>query len=163
VEKATGQALKTLEHQLDNAEIRLKDVLSRSDDVVTIANHVHYVNLFRSEALKRLVLGAGISALGIVAFAWAANPPSSAPSAALSGANLANADLVGANLRGADLTDTNLTGADLSAADLRGADLDGAELANVTWSGTTCPDGTNSDDAADSCENHLRIVDSGGS
>ena len=67
----------------------------------------------------------------------------------LSGANLNKADLTGANLTGANLTGANLNKADLTGADLTGANLTGADLTNakldgVTWSNTTCPDGTNS-------------------
>lgn len=55
----------------------------------------------------------------------------------LTNANLTSADLEHARLNGADLTGANLTGADLWSADLTGAILTG-----VTWSQTTCPDGT---------------------
>jgi Pentapeptide repeats (8 copies)/Collagen triple helix repeat (20 copies) len=78
---------------------------------------------------------------------------------AMSGANLSGSFLQGASLRGADLTGTNLmytdlTGADFSNADLTGADLSFAVLI-VTWSNTTCPDGTNSDDNGGTCVGHL--------
>jgi uncharacterized protein YjbI with pentapeptide repeats len=43
----------------------------------------------------------------------------------------------------------------LSGADLSGADLTGADLSNVQWSNTTCPDGTNSDENGNTCENNL--------
>jgi uncharacterized protein YjbI with pentapeptide repeats len=95
-------------------------------------------------------------------------------------ANLSNADLFQANLRYADLTDTdlsnaylyeadlyladlyladlsnaNLTGADLEGAYLRYAVLTGADLTSVNWLGTTCPDGTNSNNNGNTCENNL--------
>ena len=54
--------------------------------------------------------------------------------------DLSNADLSNANLRYAILYDADLTGADLTA---------------VYWDDTTCPDGTNSDDNGDTCENNL--------
>jgi hypothetical protein len=78
----------------------------------------------------------------------------------LAGTNLSNANLNGANLTGADLTKANLAGADLTKANLAGADLSGASLAGanlnkVTWSGTTCPDGTNSDADGGTCLGHL--------
>ena len=41
-------------------------------------------------------------------------------------------------------------GADLGYANLTGANLDG-----VRWINTTCPDGTNSDDNGNTCENNL--------
>ena len=44
----------------------------------------------------------------------------------------------------------NLTGADLTNADLTGADLNW-----VIWDDTTCPDGTNSDNNGNTCENNL--------
>jgi hypothetical protein len=79
----------------------------------------------------------------------------------LSGANLNQADLTGANLTGADLAGANLTGANLTGANLTGANLTGANLnkANldgVTWSNTTCPDGTlSSASAPETCVGHL--------
>ena len=48
----------------------------------------------------------------------------------------------------------SLSGADLSGADLSGANLSGAVLSAI-WNNTTCPDGTNSDDNGDTCENNL--------
>lgn len=146
---------KTLEDRLDEAEARLKDLLRRSDHVVTIANHADYIHLFKRRAIPMLFRGAAITALGVVAFAWAANPGPASPSAALRGADLSEAQLVGVDLSGADLRDATLNGANLTDADLEGADLTGADLDDVTWSGTTCPDGTNSDAAGNSCENRL--------
>lgn len=143
------------EEELDAAQGVLTDILRRSDDVVAIANHVQYVHFFRGRALRRLVAGAGIAALGIVAFSWAANPPTSSPSVALRGANLSGVDLTGVNLRNVDLSGAILEGADLTGADLQGADLEEADLSDVVWSGTTCPDGSNSDNVGGSCENHL--------
>ena len=73
----------------------------------------------------------------------------------LNRANLANACLQGANLPGANLNNANLSNADLTDANLRGANLHGALLTGVTWSHTTCPDGTNSDDHGGTCLLHL--------
>jgi hypothetical protein len=72
------------------------------------------------------------------------NPANSTP-----GPWLTNADLSGANL-----TNASLEGADLEGADLTGADLTNAFLGSVTWSNTTCPDGTNTDTNGDgNCDN----------
>jgi len=46
----------------------------------------------------------------------------------------------------------NLTGADLRNMNLAGIDLSGATLSNVTWANTICPDGSNSDNHAGSCQ-----------
>jgi alpha-tubulin suppressor-like RCC1 family protein len=80
--------------------------------------------------------------------------------AQLSGANLSNAnlngaDLSGADLSGADLSGANLNGANLSGADLNGVDVAGANFNKVTWSNTTCPDGTNSNADGGTCTAHL--------
>ena len=80
--------------------------------------------------------------------------------AELAGADLSYADLTYANLNGADLrvadlSYTNMNNADLRYANLNGADLSGAWLNNIVWSDTTCPDGTNSDNNGDTCENNL--------
>jgi uncharacterized protein YjbI with pentapeptide repeats len=143
------------EEELSRADIVLQDVLARADTVVSIANHVEYVSFFKTVALKRLILAAAFAALGIVAFAWAANPPASIAGASLRDANLAGADLTGANLRHADLSGADLSGADLTGATLEGAVLTDANLDDVVWSSTVCPDGTTSDKAGGSCENHL--------
>ena len=89
--------------------------------------------------------------VGIVAFAWASNPPTEEPpSATLTGSNLS-----GANLRDADLKGANLDHVNLTDADLTGAELDGAMLTDVVWRTTVCPDGENSDDVGGSCAGHL--------
>jgi uncharacterized protein YjbI with pentapeptide repeats len=91
-----------------------------------------------------------VAAIGIVAFAWAANPPAKTVTADLRGAKL-----TGAFLRDADLRNARLDGADLTGADLTGADLTGASLTKVVWSRTTCPDGSVSDENAGTCQGHL--------
>jgi streptogramin lyase len=72
----------------------------------------------------------------------------------LIGSELQNAFLGGADLEGAKLHGADLSGADLSRADLSGANLHGATLTGVTWSNTTCPDGSNSDDDGGTCSNN---------
>jgi hypothetical protein len=76
-------------------------------------------------------------------------------SALLEGTNLRRALLREAVLRGAFLTGADLTGANLSEAKLQGAFMDNADLSGVIWDGTTCPDGTNSDDHGLTCCGHL--------
>ena len=80
--------------------------------------------------------------------------------AILNDANLNSADLSGANLTyatltGADLSDTILFSADLSGANLTYATLTGADLSGTIWYDTTCPDGTNSDNNGNTCENNF--------
>jgi large repetitive protein len=81
--------------------------------------------------------------------------------AQLAGANLTHANLNGATLTGADLAGANLSGANLNGASLTGADLKGAIVTGttnfnmVTWSNTTCPDGTNSNNHGGTCAGHL--------
>ena len=75
-------------------------------------------------------------------------------------ANLNGANLSGANLSGLDVSYVHLSHADLSGVDLAGADIFGTDLTstnlnNVTWSNTTCPDGTNSNNDANTCANNL--------
>jgi uncharacterized protein YjbI with pentapeptide repeats len=86
--------------------------------------------------------------------------------ATLSGANLQGADLSGADFSGAqldcdqqghctNLADANLQGANLQGANLRGAlHARTATVSGVTWSGTRCPDGTNSDKDGRTCVGH---------
>ena len=73
----------------------------------------------------------------------------------LYGADLSGADLSYADLSGADLSYADLSYADLSYADLSYADLILADLSDVVWYNTTCPDGTNSIDNGNTCENNL--------
>jgi Bacterial Ig-like domain (group 3)/Pentapeptide repeats (9 copies) len=84
----------------------------------------------------------------------------------LTGANLSGADASNSNFNKANLTDANLSGANLDGANfnmanLTGADLEGATVNGstnfnkATWSDTTCPDGTNSDNDGGTCVNDL--------
>jgi hypothetical protein len=153
--RAQGASRDKIVEEMEEAAEELRVVIRRVDDVVTIANHVEYVHFFRGSALRRLIAGAGAAAIGIVAFTWAANPSGPLPKVSMRGAALPGVNLSGANLVGVDLMGANLRGADLTGADLEGANLDDADVRNVVWSGTICPDGSNSDKAAGSCENHL--------
>ncbi len=78
------------------------------------------------------------------------------PYANLQDCDLVDINLSSANLTGANFTDANLTGANLTDANLTGANLTGANLADanllgVTWSNTTCPDGSKSDNHDGTC------------
>jgi uncharacterized protein YjbI with pentapeptide repeats len=75
--------------------------------------------------------------------------------ATLTGARLTSAQMEGANLTSAGLDNATLTHANLTNADMDLAALTGARLRGVTWSNTTCPDGTNSDNDRDTCVNNL--------
>jgi uncharacterized protein YjbI with pentapeptide repeats len=75
--------------------------------------------------------------------------------ASLGGTNLGGSDLADANLTGATLPGANLGGADLTGANLTGARLRGTNISAVTWSNTTCPDGTNSNADGGTCAGHL--------
>jgi uncharacterized protein YjbI with pentapeptide repeats len=71
-------------------------------------------------------------------------------------ANLRNVDASRADFQGANLSRADLTGANLTRANLSGARLHQAKgLNSVTWSDTTCPDGTNSDANNGTCVGHL--------
>jgi phospholipase C len=78
-----------------------------------------------------------------------------AQGASFNGTNLKGAFLEGINLSGATLQGVNLEGADLTNANLAGASLSGANTHGVTWTSTTCPDGTSSDADGGSCAGHL--------
>jgi hypothetical protein len=75
--------------------------------------------------------------------------------AQLSAAELPGQDLLDANLSDADLATANLSNANLTGANLDGADTSGTTFTGATWSNTTCPDGTNSNNDADTCVNNL--------
>jgi serine protease AprX len=70
--------------------------------------------------------------------------------------NLESANFAGASLAGASLQGSNLDHANFAGANLQGAVLQGSALTSINWSHTICPDGTNSDNAADgTCLAHL--------
>ena len=128
----------------------IRDVDARISAIENVAGYQSLRADFEA-TLRRLIIASVVVALGIVAFAWAANPPDRpAPSADLSGSSL-----VGAYLRDVDLRGAVLDHSDLSRADLTGADLTGASIIGVTWDRTTCPDGTSSDDNGGTCAGHL--------
>jgi uncharacterized protein YjbI with pentapeptide repeats len=78
----------------------------------------------------------------------------------------ANSDLTDADFTGANLTDaqfvsstnlfqTDFTNANLTNASFANSGLSNANLTGVTWSNTTCPDFTNSDNNGGTCIGHL--------
>jgi hypothetical protein len=75
--------------------------------------------------------------------------------AQLAGAFLPGASLKGASLRGADAQGADFAGDDLTNANLENAQVDGASFNDVTWSNTTCPDGSNSSHDGGTCAGHL--------
>ena len=80
----------------------------------------------------------------------------STPCASLAGCNLSGLNLTGAQLARANLTGANLNGANLTGANLTGATITATTNFNkVTWSNTTCPDGTNSNADGGTCTGHL--------
>jgi uncharacterized protein YjbI with pentapeptide repeats len=74
----------------------------------------------------------------------------------LKGANLQGDNLTGTNLAQSDLQGANMQSSEMTNADLDGANVQGASTQSITWSNTTCPDGTNSSShSPQSCENDL--------
>lgn len=84
--------------------------------------------------------------------------------------NVISSDFTGSDMRGADFLHVDIdyaTFIDVDFqyslfddvrfyhSDLTGANLTGATLYDVTWIDTICPDGTNSDNNGNSCENNL--------
>lgn len=134
----------------DDLHARIEALDKRITTVEDMANYQALKAIFE-RSLRRLMLATVIAGAGIVAFAWAANPPSSP-----AGLDLRNASLVGARLRDADLHGAKLDGADLTRADLTGADVSGGSLVKVTWLQTVCPDGTVSDANDGTCLGHLK-------
>jgi uncharacterized protein YjbI with pentapeptide repeats len=94
-----------------------------------------------------------------------------ATAANFSSATLTSGYLNYANFTSANFTNTNLTSSDLSFSNFSNANFTGANLTNtyafsatgmgtatvtgVTWSNTTCPDGTNSDSNGNTCVGHF--------
>ncbi|GIE99961.1 pentapeptide repeat-containing protein [Paractinoplanes rishiriensis] len=133
-----------------NLDRKIAAMDQRVDAIESMASHETLAATF-DRCLRRLLVASAVVAAGVVAFAWAANPPAKTVTA-----DLRNARLTGAFLRDADLRNAKLDGADLTGADLTGADLTGASLVKVVWSRTTCPDGSVSDANGQTCKGHLR-------
>jgi Pentapeptide repeats (8 copies) len=148
---AAEAKLKSVDDTGSPAYAELVDLNCREATIADMAQHVLLLSRFK-RALRKMAVAAAAAALGILCFAWAANPPD-APTPEL---DLQNANLAHASLRGVDLSHADLDGADLTGADLTGAKLLGASTDHVIWSGTTCPDKTNSDDHGKTCAGHLR-------
>jgi phospholipase C len=81
-------------------------------------------------------------------------PNANLTGASVRGTNLQNSDLAGAILVGTDLRGSNLQNSNLTNANLTGANLAGANIQKITWSNTTCPDGTNSNADGGTCVGH---------
>ena len=84
-----------------------------------------------------------------------------------SGGSFVGAFLMQANLFSASFSNTNFTSAflyqaDLTYANLIHANLSQADLTKVIWSGTTCPDGTDSDHDGGRCATAFGVVSSPG-
>lgn len=149
--KAPDKAAQELaERRLEEAQTSYREL---DDSRYAVQGYAAY-ELLRANfdtLLGKLLVAAVVGASGITVFAWAANPPEPTPAST----DLRGADLTGADLRDADLDGADLSGATLTGADLGGASLDGARLKDVVWSGTTCPDGSLSDDHDATCLGHL--------
>ncbi|WP_234336909.1 pentapeptide repeat-containing protein [Streptomyces xylophagus] len=144
-ERGEAEVVQIEQHNLDSIERWMESIEQVSQNRVLEGRF--------KRTLWKLLVAAIFAAVGIVAFAWASNPPEDTPSATLK-----NARLSGDFLRDADLKNAKLDHADLTGADLTGANLEGASLTGVTWKNTVCPDGKNSDDVGGSCAGHLTPV-----
>jgi uncharacterized protein YjbI with pentapeptide repeats len=76
------------------------------------------------------------------------------PKANLGSANLHAFDLTGLDLTNSIIVSTNFSSANLTNANLQGA-RGPAQINGAIWSNTTCPDGTNSDAAGNTCAGHF--------
>lgn len=89
----------------------------------------------------------------------------------LNGADFTKAQLTSTRFLQSQLTNVNYSGADLRFSNFQEATLDTVNFTdanlkgtlsfdtttrtNITWSNTTCPDGTNSNNNGNTCEDHL--------
>jgi hypothetical protein len=113
--RALLQKQDALRSSAEELDAQISDIESRIESIEDTATHEALKAEFRT-ALRGLLVASAIVALGIVSFAWAANPPAkSSPSA-----DLRNSDLSGANLRDAKLGNARLDNANLTGADLTG-------------------------------------------
>lgn len=74
----------------------------------------------------------------------------------LTNANFTNANFTNAAFHNSNFQNTNLTNVNFTGAILLSAiNMVTANLTGVTWSNTTCPDGTNSDNNGGTCVGHF--------
>ena len=73
----------------------------------------------------------------------------------LEGANMQSSDFYNLNMNGANMVNADLSGATLENVNLYNSDLTGADLTGVVWINVMCPDGGNSGDNGNTCENNL--------
>ncbi|HSX43485.1 MAG TPA: pentapeptide repeat-containing protein [Candidatus Saccharimonadales bacterium] len=79
-----------------------------------------------------------------------------------SNSNLSDTNFSGQNLSNFQLqynnaSNANFSNIDFSNASVQGTDLSSANVTGVTWSNTTCPDQTNSDNNGGTCAGHLAL------
>ena len=165
-----NQSLLSLEAQLSN-EIALREELRErwaERPLKDMSNvRLSYANLQGADLSRTNLTGAQLYESNLIQ----ANISSSNLSFAdlsysmLSGADLSHSDLTdsylysanmgGANLEYASLYGAYVVGLSLVNANLYGANLTDVEFYGVGWGNTICPDGTNSDDNGDTCENNI--------
>jgi hypothetical protein len=148
--------------------------IGQSQDCSNLANgaNLQYCNLGHMDLSGISLVGANLTGAKLL---YSNLDNADLDDAVMTGANLTDATLVGAtledgtlnayfigvNLTDADLTGSNLDGADLASSNLTGADLGDATMQtatgtdSITWSDTTCPDETNSNNDGDTCLNDL--------
>jgi hypothetical protein len=73
----------------------------------------------------------------------------------LSNSNFTDASLIENTMNDCNFTNSNLTNADTSHSNFKGSNFTNATVTGVKWFNTTCPDGTNSDNNGNTCEEHL--------
>ena len=104
---------------------------------------------------KRLALAAAF-AFSIIPFTSFADHLEPDESEIKKGGELVRTKLEGYDLFSNKLSDDILIATNVNGYDIEpGADLSGADLRGVDWYNTTCPDGTNSDDNGNTCEDNL--------
>lgn len=158
------------------AEARAAVTGQVAESVSEWASLVYLRHQYRHAVKYRVVPGITAAAIAALIFVFIAAPKTddatkgTAPARSLAGLTLNFAQLPSVDLSGADLRDTKLRSAnlekanlskaqmgraDLTGANLRGADLAEANIEGVVWDQTTCPDGTISDQAKNTCAAHL--------
>lgn len=152
---------------------RARPVEAAFKSAAQIASYQRMRRQYQSMVRWRLFPGIILTTAGVVCFSIATGEAPGGPElngvglsdinaegASFEGASLRNADLSGSDLSHVNFRDADLSGANLSESNLTGANLlrarvDGADLSSAVWKGTTCPDGTISDEVGGSCLAHL--------
>ncbi len=143
------------EAEVKSTEIAARTAIARAETIHWTVRRLEKIGSAQQAVLvfrrrRTAIAAAGLLVAASIALFAFVSTPTEAARADLRGATLEHLDLSGASLREVNLEDMHIRHVNFFGTNLEGAELDGA-----VWKDTICPDGTNSDNAGETCEGHL--------